>query len=85
MVTCDKLIFPSAITQILRHFSIPIIDSPYFTIIGSISTAYVRRSKAQLRPKQPWTEMTDPLDSTIPSTSAPTSLGGGVTLKAIMA
>ena len=29
--THDKLIFPSAIMHILRHFSIPIPDSPYFT------------------------------------------------------
>ena len=31
MATCDKLIFPSAITQILRHFSVPFPVSPYFS------------------------------------------------------
>ena len=44
--TRDKLIFPSSITRILRHFSIPISDSPSFTIMGAISTASVRQSMA---------------------------------------
>ena len=35
--TLDKLIFPSVITQILQHFSIPIPPTPLFTIIGAIS------------------------------------------------
>ena len=48
MTTCDKLIFPLAITQILRHFSIPIPDSPYFTIMGAVNAASVRRNEAQL-------------------------------------
>ena len=39
--TCDKFIFLSAIMQILRHFSILILDSPDFTIIGAISAAFV--------------------------------------------
>ena len=47
--------FPSAIMQILCHFSIPIPDSPYFTVIGAISVASVRQSEAQLRPKWPQT------------------------------
>ena len=34
MVTCDKVIFPSAITWILRHFSIPFPVSPYFFCDG---------------------------------------------------
>ena len=50
MVTHDKLIFPSAITRILRHFSIPIPGSPYFTIMGAITVDSIRRSEAQLRP-----------------------------------
>ena len=45
-VTRDKLIFPSVITRILRHFSIPIPDSPYFTTMGAIDAGSVRRSKA---------------------------------------
>ena len=85
MVTRDKLIFPSAIMQILRHFSIPIPDYPYFTVMGAISTTSIQQSEAQLQSKRPRMKTTDPLASTIPSTSAPSSLGGGVTLEAIMA
>ena len=84
-MTYDKLIFPLAITQILRHFSIPIPDSPYFTIMGAISTGLVRRSESQLRPKWPQTEMSDHADPTAPSTSASSSSAAGVTLEAIMA
>ena len=40
--TDDKLIFLSAITWILRHFSVPIPDSPYFIVMGAISAASVR-------------------------------------------
>ena len=84
MVTHDKLIFPSAITQILRHFSIPIPDSPHYTVMGAISIASIRWSKAQLRQKQPRTKSTDPAASTVPSTSAPSSSDGGMTLETIM-
>ena len=82
-MNCDKLIFPSTITQILHHFSIPIPDSPLYTIIGAISAASVRWSEAQLWLKWPQIETMDPPAPTIPSTSAPSS-GGGVTLKVIM-
>ena len=58
--THDKLIFPSAITWILYHFHIPSPLSPLFTTMGAISAGLVRRSKAQLRPKQPRVEMTNP-------------------------
>jgi len=51
--TRDKLIFPSAIAQILQYFSIPILLSPLFTIMGAISTGSVRRTEAQLRLKWP--------------------------------
>ena len=44
--TYDKLIFHSAITQILRHFHIPIPLSPIFTTMGAISVGFVRRSEA---------------------------------------
>ena len=37
--TRDKLIYPLAITRILRH-------SPYYTIMGAINAASVRRSEA---------------------------------------
>ena len=55
MATRDKLIFPSAITQILRHFSISYPESPHFSVMGAIDAVTVRRSAAQLRPRQPQT------------------------------
>ena len=89
--THDKLIFRSAITRILQHFSIPIPLSPLFTIMGAISTDSVWRSNAQLQLKRPQVEMTDlatfgiPPSSSALSSSAPSSsAAGGVTLKAIM-
>ena len=47
--------------------------------------AYVPFCLYQLRPRQPQTQMTASSMSTTPSTSAPLSLAGGVTLEAIMA
>ena len=86
MVTRDKRIFPSPITWILHHFSIPILDSTYFTIMGAISANFVQQSEAQLRPKWPQMEMTNLAASVVPSSSTPsTSTIGGVTLEAIMA
>ena len=82
--THNKLIFPLTIMRILRHFSSLIPNSPYYTVMGAISAASIRRSEAQLQLKQPRMETVDLPASTIPSTSAP-SLGGGVTLEAIMA
>ena len=82
--THDNLIFPSTITQIIRHFSISILDSHLFTVMGAISLVFVRRSEAQLRLKQPQTERTDSSAPFIPSTSAP-SLSGDVMLEAIIA
>ena len=45
----DKLIFPSAITRILRHFSVPFPSSDYFTVICAIDYTTVKRSVAQFR------------------------------------
>ena len=42
MATCNKLIFPSAITRILRHFSVPFPVSPHFSMMGAIDAAIVR-------------------------------------------
>ena len=42
MATCNKLIFPLAITQILRHFSVPFPVSPHFSMMGAIDAAIVR-------------------------------------------
>jgi len=51
----------------------------------AIDAVTVRRSEAQLRPKQPWTETATPPASSAPSTSTPSSSAGEVTLEAIMA
>ena len=84
-VTRDKLIFPSTITRILRHFSIHIPDSPYYTTMGTIDAGSVQRNEAQLQPKWPPLESINPAVSAIPSTSTPFSLTSDVTLEAIMA
>ena len=82
--THNKLIFPSAITQILRHFFVSYPESTHFSPICVIDAATVRQSEAQLRPKWPRTETATPPTSSAPSTSAPSS-AGGVTLEAVMA
>ncbi|KAL0012617.1 hypothetical protein SO802_007725 [Lithocarpus litseifolius] len=84
-VTHDKHIFPSAITRIPRHEYVSYPESPHFIVIGAISAATIRQSKAQLRPKRPLTETATSLASSAPSTSAPSSSAVGVTLKAVMA
>ena len=48
----DKLIFPSAITRILRHFSVPFSASDPFTFMCAIDAATVKRSEAQFRTRQ---------------------------------
>ena len=53
MVTHDKLIFPSAIMLILRHFSVPFPVSPHFSLMGAINAATFRWSEAELRLQQP--------------------------------
>ena len=84
MVTRDKLIFPSVIKQILRHFSVSFPKSPSFTVMSAMDATTVKRSEAQLRPRQPQTETVTPLASFAPSNSAPSSSAGGATLEAIM-
>ena len=84
-VTCDKLIFPSAIKQILRHFSISFPKYPSFTVMSAMDAATVRWSEAQLQLRQPQIETVTPLASFAPSNSAPLSSAGGATLEAIMA
>ena len=44
--TRDKLIFPSTITWILRHFSVPFPISNHFSIMCAIDAATVKRSEA---------------------------------------
>ena len=47
--THDKLIFPSAITILLCHFSVSYPESPHFSFMCAIDAANVKRSFAQLR------------------------------------
>ena len=47
--TRDKLIFPSAVTRILCHFSIPFPSSNHFLVMCVIDYATVKRSEAQFR------------------------------------
>ena len=44
--THDKLIFPSAITRILCHFSVPFPSSDHFPVMCAIDYATVKQSKA---------------------------------------
>ena len=82
--TRDKLIFLSAITRILRHFSIFFPISDHFSIMCAIDAETAKRSEAQLRLKRPRTEMTTPSASSAPSISVPFSSASGVTFDAIM-
>ena len=83
--TCNKLTFPSAITRIFHHFLVSYPKSPHFLVMCAIDATTVRWSEAQLRLKQPQIETATPLTSSAPSTSAPFSSMGGVTLEAVMA
>ena len=83
--TCDKLIFPSTITWIIRHFSISYLELNQFFVMCTIDAAAVRWSEAQLRPRWPQTETATLPTSSTPSTSTPSSSLSGVTLDEIMA
>ena len=83
----DKLIFPSAITRILRHFSIPFPSFDHFTIMCAIAYATVKRSEAQIRLWQ--LDLAAPSSRSAPSHSAPSasapSSSGDVSLGDVMA
>ena len=79
MATRDNLIFPLAITRILHHASVSYPESPHFFIMCAIDAATIRRSEAQVRLKWPRIEMVTP-----PTSSAPSSSTGGVTLEAVL-
>ena len=79
----DKLIFPSAITRILRHFSIPFLSSDHFSVMCAIDYTTAKRSEAQFQSRQldsiaPSTRSAP--SRLAPSTSAPSSSSGNVTL-----
>ena len=71
----NKLIFPSTITRILHHLSVPFPSSDHFTVMCAIDYATVKRSEAQFRLRQ---------SRSAPSASAPSS-SGDVSLGDVMA
>ena len=78
----DKLIFLSAITRILHHFSVPFPSSDQFIVMCAIDYATVKRSEAQF-----WSRQSDsaaPSSRFAPSTFVPSSLGD-VSLGDVMA
>ena len=82
----DKFIFPTAITRILRHFSVPFPFSDHFTVMCAIDYATVKRSEAQF---QSWhSDLAAPSSRFTPSRSAPLasapSYSGDVSLGDIM-
>ena len=70
----DKLIFPSAITRILHHFSVPFPSSNHFSIMCAIDYTTVKSNEAQFQSRQS--------DSAAPPSR---SSSGDVTLGDIMA
>ena len=83
----DKLIFLSAITRILRHFSVPIPPSDHFSIMCAIDYTTIKRSEAQFRSRQ--TDLAAPSFRSAPSWSTPSvsapSSSGDVSLGDVMA
>ena len=85
---CDKLIFHSAITRILCHFSVPFPSSTHFSIMCAIDAATVKRSEVQFRSQQ--SDLVAPPFylapfRSVPSISAPLSFASDVLLRDIMA
>ena len=82
MTTLDKLIFPLAITRILRHFPVPFPLSDHFHVMCAIDATTVKQSKVQFRSRQFGSAA--PSTPLAPSTSAPSTSVGGATMNAIM-
>ena len=80
--TRDKLIFPSVITRILCHFSIPFPSSDHFSVMCAIDYATVKRSEAQFRSWQ--SDSAAPSSRSTPSTSTPSSSTRDVSLGDVM-
>ena len=83
----NKLIFPSAITRILHHFSVSFPSSDHFTVMCAIDYAIVKCSEAQFRSWQ--TDSAAPSSRSAPSRSTPSasapSSSGDVYLGDVMA
>ena len=67
----DKLIFPSAITRILRHFSVPFPSFDHFTVMCAIDYTIVKHSEAQFRSRQ--TDSAAPSSRSTPSWFTPSA------------
>ena len=80
--TRDKLIFPSTITRLLRHFEVRFPSSNPFLVMDAIDAGIVKCSEVQFRSRQSGSTAT--LTPT-PFTSIPSSSTSGVTLEDIMA
>ena len=88
LVSRDKLIFPSAITRILHHFSASFPLSNHITFMCAIEAATIKRSEVQFRSRQ--SDSAAPPSRSAPSCSAPSTSAssssiGNVTLCDIMA
>ena len=83
----DKLIFPSAITRILRHFSVPFPSSDHFTVMFAIDYVTVKCSEAQFQLWQ--SDSATPSSHSAPSRSTPSasapSSSGDVSFRDFMA
>ena len=84
----DKLIFPLAITRIIRHSSVPFPAFDHFTFMCAIDVATVKHNEAQFRSRQ--SNSVDPPFRSIPSRSAPSKFApssamGDVTLGDVLA
>ena len=69
--SCNKLIFPSAITRILRHFSVLFPCFDHFSIMCALDYAIVKCSEAQFRSRQ--SDSTTPSSCSAPSWSTPSA------------
>ena len=83
----NKLIFPSTITRILRHFSVHFPSFDHF-VMCAIDYATIKRSEVQFRARQ--SDSIAPLSwsapsRSTPSQSAPSFSSGDVTLGDVMA
>ena len=67
----DKLIFPSAITRILCHFSVPFPSSDHFSFMCSIDYTTIKRSKAWFQSRQ--TDSAAPSSRSAPFRSTPSA------------
>ena len=79
----DKLIFPSVITRILRHFSVSFPSFDHFLVMCAIDYATIKRCEAQFQARQ--SNLVAPPSHSAPSQSTPSSSSDDVTLGDVMA